>query len=76
MRLQEVSTTRRSAWGGETRRGTKCWLELEVASETMADLRVVCLLARNFLILKIVVMSLKKKHIIVPFDTNKKTNRS
>ena len=67
---------RRHAWGGESRRGTKCWLEPEVAPETMADLRVVCLLARNFLILKIVVMSLKKRHIIVPFDTNKKTNRS
>ena len=76
MRSQEVSTTRRSTWGGEPRRGTKCWPEPEVALETMADLRVVCLLARNFLILKIVVMSLKKRHIIVPFDTNKKTNRS
>ena len=55
-----MSIMRRSAWGGESRRGTKCWLEPEVAPETMADLRVVCLLARNFLILKIVVMSLKK----------------
>ena len=60
MRSQEVSTTRRSTWGGEPRRGTKCWPEPEVALETMADLRVVCLLASNFLILKTVVMSLKK----------------
>ena len=51
---------RRSAWRGEQRRGTKCWSEPEVAPETMADLRVVCLLASNFLILKTVVMSLKK----------------
>ena len=69
MRSQEVSTTRRRAWGGEPRRWTKCWPKPEVAPETMAYLRVVCLLARNFLILKIVVMSLKKRHIIVPFDT-------
>ena len=60
---------RRHAWGGESRRGTKCWLEPKVVLETMADLWVVCLLARNFLILKIVAMSLKKRHIIVLFDT-------
>ena len=53
-------TTRRSTWGGEPRRGTKCWPGPEVVLETMADLRVVCLLANNFLILKTVVMSLKK----------------
>ena len=38
MRSQEVSTTRRSAWGGEPRRGTKCWPEPEVALETMVEL--------------------------------------
>ena len=52
---------RRSAWRGEQRRGTKCWSEPEVAPETMANLRVVCLLASNFLVLKTVVMSLKKE---------------
>ena len=50
----------RSAWGGEQRRGTKCWPEPKVVLETMADLRVVCLLASNFLILKTIAISLKK----------------
>ena len=67
---------RRSAWRGEQRRGTKCWSEPEVAPETMADLRVVCLLASNFLILKTVVMSLKKDIPLFRLTHKQKTNRS
>ena len=76
MRLLEVSTTRRSAWGGEPRRGTKCWPKPEVAPETMVDLRVVCLLARNFLILKTIAMSLKKDMSLFCLTYKQNTNRS
>ena len=71
-----MSTTRRRAWGGEPRRWTKCWPKPEVAPETMANLRVVCLLARNFLILKTVVMSLKKDTSLFRLTHKQKTNRS
>ena len=71
-----MSTTRRRAWGGEPRRWTKCWPKPEVAPETMANLRVVCLLARNFLILKTVVMSLKKDMSLFHLTHKQKTNRS
>ena len=76
MGSQEVSTTRRSAWGGEPRRWTKCWPKPEVAPETMANLRVVCLLAMNFLILKTVAMSLKIDMSLFRLTHKQKTNRS